>query len=755
MKMQNSDSFTPQRPAPTEQAQAMPMVPTHQEPLTDETVRLGDYFAMLMERKGLILLVTVLATLVGVGYAMTSSPTYRTDALLQIEQHKPIGLRQLSGDPSSLMQQEPPIVADVEILRSRMVLGAAVKNLGLDFSAFPNYMPVVGATLARYYEKRNDGLAEPLFGLNEYAWGGESIDLQELEVPDSLLDTPLVLESGQNDEYTLFESEGQPLLTGKVGQVSEAQYGKDQSLKVWVADLVAHPGTQFTIERVSPLKAIQNLSTRFSVHERSKSSGILNLSLTGGHPESISEILNEISTVYLQQNIARSSAEAQQSLEFLERQLPKIKENLTEAEDAYNDYRIEYGSVNLDEETSVILDSAVKVDQELLELNQQREEMRQRFKPEHPAMMAVDRKMVRLQNKQAQLEGQSQTLPRAQQTLLRLSQDVEVNKALYTRLLSTAQELRIAKAGTVGNVRIIDYAVPMGSAVAPNRKLIVLLSSVCGAFLGVILVLLLRALRGGVEDPEEVERKLGIPVYATVIHSDRQKKMNRKTSRQAEILADVAPDDKAVESLRSLRTTLHFSLLGAKNNLIMITGPSPQVGKSFVTLNLGAVLAQSGKRILLIDADIRKGRLHQILGLSRGKGVTEMVTQDGDPLSYVRETSVPGLHLLSGGRLPSNPAELLLHESFGRKISDLSRHFDYVLLDAPPILAVTDAAIIGRLTGTNLMVVKERSHSLRELGQSAKQLQQTGVAISGIVFNDVHLHRQNQQRGNYVYQYQY
>lgn len=751
--MQNSDNFTQKRPS--EPTHDTPMPKMHQEALGEETVRLGDYFAILMERKGLILLVTVLTTLVGVGYALTSPPTYKTDALLQIEQQKPIGLRQLSGDPSSLMQREPPIVADVEILRSRMVLGAAVENLGLDVKASPSYLPVIGDTLARYHENRNEGLADPLFGLNEYAWGGESIDLQELEVPDSLLDTPLVLVAGKNGEYTVSEPDGPALLTGQVGQVSEARYGNGQSLKVWVADLVAHPGTRFNIKRVSPLKAIQGLSGRFSVHERSKSSGILNLSLTGGNPEQISDILNEISQVYLQQNIARNSAEAQQSLEFLEHQLPQLKEKLTQAEDAYNDYRIEYGSVNLDEETRVILDSAVKVDQELLELNQQREEMRQKFKPEHPVMIAVDRKIDRLERKQTQLENQSETLPRAQQTLLRLSQDVEVNKALYTRLLSTAQELRIAKAGTVGNVRIIDYAVPMGSAVAPNRKLIVMFSSVCGVFLGVILVLLLRALRGGVEDPDEIERTLGIPVYATVIHSERQTKMNRKTSRHARILADIAPDDKAVESLRSLRTTLHFSLLGAKNNLIMITGPSPQVGKSFVTLNLGAVLAQSGKRILLVDSDIRKGRLHQMLGLPRGKGVTDMITQDDDPMAYVRETTVAGLHLLSGGHLPPNPAELLLREAFSRKVSELSAHFDYVLLDAPPILAVTDAAIIGRLAGTNLMVVKERHHSRRELEQSAKQLQQAGVLVSGIVFNDVHLHRQNQQRGNYVYQYQY
>lgn len=753
--MQNSDNFTPERSVPAGQGQALSMPQVQQDPLADENVRLGDYFAMLMERKGLILLVTMLTTLVGLGYALTAPPVYQTNALLQIERQKPIGLRQLGNDPSSLMQQEPPIVADLEILRSRMVLGAAASNLGLDFKASPRYLPLVGSTFARYYEKRNDGLADPLFGFDQYAWGGEAIDLQELEVPDSLIDSPLIVEAGNNGQYTVLGPEEQRLLTGQVGQVSEAAYGNDQRLKVWIGDLVARPGTRFTMERVSPLRAIQNLSGQFSVHERSKGSGILNLSMTGSNPDQISEILNEISRVYLDQNIARSSAEAQQSLEFLEHQLPQLREKLTQAEVAYNDYRIEYGSVNLDEETRLILDSAVKVDQELLELNQNREEMRRRFKPGHPAMIASDRQIARLENKQAQLESQSQALPRAQQRLLSLSQDVEVNKALYTRLLATSQELRVAKAGTVGNVRIIDYAVPTVWAVAPNRKLIVMLSCVSGAFIGVILVLLIRALRGGVEDPDEIERKLGIPVYATVIHSDRQHKMNRKTSRKARILADVAPDDKAVESLRSLRTTLHFSLLGAKNNLIMTTGPSPQVGKSFITLNLGAVLAQSGKRILLIDADIRKGHLHKTLGLRREKGVTEMITHDANPLDYVRETAVPGLHLLSGGQLPPNPAELLLHESFGRKVLELSEHFDYVLLDAPPILAVTDAAIIGRLAGTTLMVVKERNHSIRELEQSAKQLQQAGVAISGIVFNDVQLHRQNQQRGNYVYQYKY
>ncbi|TBW58079.1 polysaccharide biosynthesis tyrosine autokinase [Marinobacter halodurans] len=755
MTMQNSDNFTSERPGAAGQAQAAPMPVLHQDTLGDENIRLGDYFAILMERKGLILLVTLLATLVGIGYAVTAPPVYQTDALLQIEQQKPIGLRQLGSDPSSLMSQEPPIVADVEILKSRMVLGTAVKNLGLEYSAWPDYMPVVGSAYARYFEKHNKGLADPMFGMGEYAWGGESITLDNLEVPDSLVGTPLTVVAGQNGQYKVMDPDGKLLMNGEVGRVSETRYGDQQSLKVSISELVARPGTHFTMERVTPLDAIKHVEGNFSVYERSKNSGILGLSLTGTDPQQASEILNEISQVYVKQNIARNSAEAQQSLEFLEHQLPELKKKLTAAEEAYNDYRIEYGSVNLDEETKVMLDRAVKVDQELLELEQKRSEMRQRFKPEHPSMIAIDQKIARLRDKQSDLNQKSETLPKAQQKLLRLSQDVEVNKSLYTKLLSVAQELRVAKAGTVGNVRIIDNAVPMHSAVAPNRKLIVLLACVTGAFLGVVLVLILRALRGGVEDPDEIERNLGLPVYATVIHSDRQAKMNRKTSRHARVLADVAPDDKAVESLRSLRTTLHFSLLGAKNNLIMMTGPSPQIGKSFVTMNLGAVLAQSGKRILLIDADIRKGRLHQMLGLRRDKGVTEMITRDGQPMDYVRKTTIPGLHLLSGGQLPPNPAELLLHESFGRKVLELAEHFDYVLLDAPPILAVTDAAIIGRLAGTSLMVVKDRNHPMRELEQSAKQLQQAGVSISGIVFNDVQLHRQNQQRGNYVYQYKY
>ncbi|WP_111493568.1 MULTISPECIES: polysaccharide biosynthesis tyrosine autokinase [Marinobacter] len=754
--MQNSDNYTSERPGMAGQAAPAAMPHVQQDPLGEESVKLGDYFAILMERKWLIVLITALVTLGGVGYALTAPPVYQTDALLQIEQQKPIGLRQLGGDPASMLTQEPPIVADVEILRSRMVLGDAVRNLGLEYSASPRHLPVIGATFARRFERDNEGLADPMFGFNEYAWGGESIQLDNLEVPQSLLNKPLTVVAGQEGQYQVKDAEGRLLLTGQVGQVSETAFDGGQPLKVMISELVARPGTQFNMERVSPLEAIKHVEGNFSVSERSKNSGILGLSLTDTDPAQASRILNEVAQVYVQQNIARNSAEAQQSLEFLEHQLPELKEKLTAAEEAYNDYRIEYGSVNLDEETKVMLDTAVKVDQELLQLQQKWDELRQRFKPDHPTMIAISQKINRLESRKAELDQQSESLPKAQQKLLRLSQDVEVNKALYTKLMSTAQELRVAKAGTVGNVRIIDDAVPMNVPVAPNRKLIVLVAGMAGVFFGILVVLVLRALRGGVEDPDEIERNLGLPVYATVIHSDRQAKMSRsKASRKSRILADVAPDDKAVESLRSLRTTLHFSLLGAKNNLIMLTGPSPQIGKSFVTVNLGAVLAQSGKRILIIDADIRKGRMHQTLGMRRDQGVTEMITRGGSPMSYVRKTTIPGLHLLSGGQLPPNPAELLLHESFGRKVLELAEHFDYVLIDAPPILAVTDAAIIGRLAGTSLMVVKDRTHPMRELEQSSKQLQQAGVTVNGVVFNDVQLHRQNQQRGNYVYQYKY
>jgi tyrosine-protein kinase Etk/Wzc len=330
---------------------------------------------------------------------------------------------------------------------------------------------------------------------------------------------------------------------------------------------------------------------------------------------------------------------------------------------------------------------------------------------------------------------------------------VEVNNQLYTALLNSSQELQIAKAGTVGNVRIVDHALPPLKPSKPRKALILALSMVLGLFLGVVAVFLQRALRNGVEDPSVVEQQLGLPTYASIPYSDEQRRIMRAVKRGgggSQILAAVDPTNLAIEALRSLRTSLHFALLESTNNVLMLTGPSPGLGKSFISLNLGAVLAMSGKRVVVVDADLRRGHLHEYLDSERAPGISDYVVGNVELPGIIKKTTVENLSFISTGSIPPNPAELLLHDRFTEMVKTLSEQYDHVLIDTPPVLAVTDAAVIGRLAGCTLLVLKAGEHPLRAIEDSARRLRQAGVQLRGTLFNQVGL-----GTGKYGYSYGY
>jgi tyrosine-protein kinase Etk/Wzc len=496
----------------------------------------------------------------------------------------------------------------------------------------------------------------------------------------------------------------------------------------------------------------------FGVSERGDWSGILGISVEGGDPASITAQVNEIANVYVRQNVERKSAEAQSTLEFLDEQLPLVRQNMEAAELSLNSYRLEKGSIDLPLETQSVLQTIVSVEGQLNELRAEREKVTLAFTIEHPTIIALDRQIGQLNQQLNELNEQVRDLPSTQQELVRLIRDVEVNTVLYTSLLDTAQELRVVKAGTIGNVRIIDHAVTPTYPIKPSKFRILLLSILLGGFVGVAVAFARKALHAGVEDPDLIEKHINVPVYATVVHSKQQayiyKALQSKEKRRA-ILAVDSPNDSAIESLRNLRTALHFGMMNVKNNCIMIAGPSPSVGKSFVSVNLAAVLASNDKKVLLIDGDLRKGHLHKYLGLPRSNGLSEFISGEIPIGKALHQTTIPGLTLVPTGELPPNPAELLLHQRFANCLSVLTPRFDHIIIDSPPILAVTDAAIIGQMVGGTLMVLKSGEHPMREIEQAAKRLQQADVNLRGIVFNDVDMKSQRYGAGRYSYQYSY
>ncbi len=349
-----------------------------------------------------------------------------------------------------------------------------------------------------------------------------------------------------------------------------------------------------------------------------------------------------------------------------------------------------------------------------------------------------------LQDEKLKLNKRVSAMPETQQEILRLSRDVESGRAVYMQLLNRQQELNIAKSSAIGNVRIIDNAVTQPKPVKPKKIIIVLI----GIFLGIVvsagIVLLKVLLRRGIETPEQLE-ELGINVYASipVAEAFARKKVNdkgwgnRNSEQSQSFLAIENPADLAIEAIRGLRTSLHFAMMEARNNVLMISGASPNAGKTFVSSNLAAIIAQTGKKVIFIDTDMRKGYTHKLFNVKNDKGLSDILSGKSDINGAVRTIEQANFDYISRGAVPPNPAELLMHRRFGELLNWASERYDIVVLDTPPILAVTDAAIIGNYAGTTLLVARFELNTAKEIDISVKRFEQTGVNVKGCILNGV------------------
>ncbi|MDN6181048.1 MAG: polysaccharide biosynthesis tyrosine autokinase, partial [Halomonas subglaciescola] len=699
-------------------------------PPADDEIDLGRLFGMLLDHKWWIIGITLLFAVIGVAYALLSTPIYRADALVQVESKA--GMSNPLEDVRSMLGEEPKADAQIGILRSRLVLGRAVDQEQLDLVVTPTRLPVIGDFLVRR------GVERPAFASSS-VWAGETLNIGDFQVATPLTGKAFTLTVQEDSHYQL-SLEGELLGSAKAGE--DASF-LDGQVTLRVAELIAAPGAEFTLSKSSRLSIINSLRSRLSVAQQGKDSGLLDLALTDADPEHAERVLSAISQVYLTQNIQRQSAEAEQSLDFLEGQEPKIREQLRSAEEVLNSYRTESDSVDLSLETQSVLKQLVDIESQLNELEFAEAEISRRFSPSHPTYSALLDKKQQLKNSRDRLNQRVEDMPETQQQILRRTRDVELNQQIYLQLRNKMQEMKISKASTVGNVRILDEAAVQPTPVEPKKKLIVVLAILLGGMLSVGLVLVRGMLNRGVESPEQIE-DAGIPVYASVPLSDEQSKLAKRVKHRRErhgqdvvtgVLAQREPTDTAIEALRGLRTSLHFAMMEATNNCLAITGPSPGVGKSFVSINLGAVCAQAGQKVLVVDADMRKGHIHRAFGVASAGGLSELLVGKAGLDEVLRASKLDGLSYIARGSAPPNPSELLMHENFSAFLEQVSQRFDLVIIDTPPILAVTDAALVGAQCGTRLMVARFDKNPVKELEIANRRMATSGAPVKGAILN--------------------
>lgn len=685
----------------------------------EDELDLGRLIGEIIDHRKLIVSITAFFTLLALVYVVFSTPIYQADALIQVEQKQ--GNAILNNLSQMLPDSQPQSAPEIALIQSRMILGKTVDDLNLQTIIKKSYFPIFGRGFARLLGENEGSLS--ISRLYVHNVGNDSVKLK------------LTVRDGKHYEIDFNNKK----INGYVGQLYE---NDDFSIKVDKMD--AKPGSEYNIYYESRLKAISDLQNTLSVADQGKDTGMLTISLTGEDPSIIERIVESISDNYLAQNIARQAAQDAKSLEFLNKQLPQVRSDLDIAEDKLNQYRRKNDSVDLSLEAKSVLDQIVNVDNQLNELTFRESEISQLYTKEHPTYKALMEKRKTLQEEKAKLNKKVSTMPETQQEILRLSRDVESGRAVYMQLLNRQQELSIAKSSAIGNVRIIDNAVTQPKPVKPKKVLIVLLGFVFGGVISICIVLLRVFLRRGIESPEQLE-ELGINVYASVpvaeIISKTASKKGTFTKKQNDfdkgLLALVNPTDLAIEAIRGLRTSLHFAMMESRNNILMISGASPNAGKTFISSNLAAVISQSGKKVLFIDTDMRKGYAHKLFNVQPENGLSDYLSKRIELEKVIKQTSIAGLEFISRGMIPPNPAELLMHQRMGEFLNWANEHYDMVILDTLPILAVTDAAVIGNYAGTTLLVARFELNTTKEMTIAFKRFDQSGINVKGCILNGI------------------
>ncbi|SWY69053.1 polysaccharide biosynthesis tyrosine autokinase [Klebsiella pneumoniae] len=679
-------------------------------------LELGRIVGELIDCRKLIIGITTGFTVIAVLYALMATPIYQANALIQVEQKQ--GNAILSSLSQMLPDGQLQSAPEISLLQSRMILGKTVDDLNLQTQVEKEYFPIIGKGISRILNNKNESI---------------KIDKLYIERKEDSTDPEIII-TIKDDKHFTVEGDG-----FKVDGIKGEMLDKDK-LRILITEINAEPGASFEVKYLSRLKAINNLLEAFNVSDQGKDTGMLGLTLTGTDPNLISKTLNSIANNYLEQNVERQAAQDAKSLDFLNQQLPKVRADLDIAEDKLNSYRKEKDSVDLSMEAKSVLDQIVNVDNQLNELTFREAEISQLYTKEHPTYKALIEKRQTLQQEKTKLNKRVSGMPSTQQEVLRLSRDVESGRAVYLQLLNRQQELSIAKSSAIGNVRIVDDSITDPKPIKPKKILICIIGFILGLFFSVALIMLRFLLRRGIESPEQLE-EMGINVYASIPVSEwllkASDKRKRKNNESDKLLAVENPTDLAVEAIRSLRTSLHFAMLEAKNNVLMISGASPNAGKTFVSTNLAATISLANKSVLFINADLRKGYVHKMLGNEGKSGLSDILSGQAN----VEETiiSVPDgqFDYIGRGQVPPNPAELLMHPRFEKLLAWASAKYDLVIIDTPPILAVTDAAIIGRYAGTTLLVARFESNTVKEIEVSITRFEQSGVNVKGCILNGV------------------
>ncbi|MEY0133742.1 polysaccharide biosynthesis tyrosine autokinase [Providencia rettgeri] len=659
---------------------------------------------------------TLFFIVIGAAYSFLATPIYQANATLQYDKMSQVSLLDQMSDVMPFANSNSQADSEIEVIKSRMVLGKTVADLNLDIHTAP----------AGFFDR---------------LWGDKaSVAISLYSLPEHLIGEPAIVTYLGENRYALHIDN--QTVEGKVGELL-----KQDEISLLVSSINAEVGQEFTLSKDARYSTIENLRNTLTIAEVGKGTGIINLAIKGADKAENVQILNSIIQNYVDQNTERKKEVTNNTLLFLDEYLPKVKTKLDNYENQLNAFRKKNESIDLSLEAKSALDSALQVEEKLNELTFKEVEIQQLYTRNHPAYQSLLDKRQQLLREKEKISKNIQKLPNTQQQIVRLTRDVESEQAIYNQLVAKQQELSVLNSGITADVRIIDSAESQPNAVAPKKSLILVLATILGFIVGCAYVIAREFFNNKIKGTEDIDA-LGVNVYATIPFSNYEKKLIAAGNKRP--LALENPADTAVEAIRSLRTSVYFSVMNQGNNLVMSSSASPGVGKSFVTSNMAVVLANAGKKVLLIDTDLRKGRIHKAFGLSNKTGLSEYLAQQDITQPTIHHGVIENLDVICRGKNVTHSSELLMGERFKHLLDTVKGQYDIVVIDTAPILAITDSAIIGKYVGTSLLIAYYGVNTVKDIELSLKRFKQNDIEITGVILNGIDAKSDDY---NYVYEY--
>lgn len=644
--------------------------------------------------------------------------TYKATMLMRIEERD--RMQANSAEITRLAEDLKlvnPIEGEIEIVRSRQVLGDAVRENGLGL----NY------TASRPLKDRLLRRPRP------------SIKTAYFHAPDSFQGLPLrLLVIDPRTSYALLNDNNDTLVSGRFGEPVDS-LSNPHRLSMLVNRVGSSQAGQVFELDYNDQEAVAGLAANLTVEQIGKLTGLLRLSLLDNDPEAAANKLNAIGSAYIRQSIRRRSDEAQIRYNDLNSQLPILRDSLTASEERLKRYRLQVGSVNTDRESEQVLAQQNDLNRQVLDLERRRKELQERFTADHASVRSLDDNIEMIRGRLARISGKIHVMPAQQQEIERLDRDLTSKNDQYNMLLREVGQLQIVRDQKVANVKIIDSAT-YGEPMAKRGKGVMLaIGTFMGLCLGLGIAIARRLMDTGVDSAQLMEMIVQRPILCYLPHSIEEVRLSKPNneSRRTRLLAAEFPNSLTLESLRGLILPVRHALSQGTGKLVVFAGPAPKSGKSTVAANFAAILAQAGQKVLLIDADMRRGGLQTMLGCRSNAGLSEVLSNYAELDASVMDTPLPNLRLLPSGAHTNRSTSLLQSDAFDVLLARISEQYDAIIADVPPVLALADAQIVATRAAVTVLVLKHGAHSVAEISALRKRMEISDSHIVGAVLNDI------------------